>query len=451
MAEVTSKISVTKIGTSVRNKKSVYTATKVTKTQTQPITYQTEIIKYSDAKGSNPVVIGTRNPTTGKITFNDNASSQEKNYSTTLGKTSTNQMSSPEVQALATNASETAALNSAAGTSNQAQGSGASTQQQKGVVGGQGGNKSRYSSGANNNAGTSTASAASTGSGSQPLNTTKSGSRLDGFPKDLTFPLNMSSNRDTIKFNMMQYLPGKFEGQGRSQATGQRKIIGSVILPVPGGIQDNATTDWGSANANAVELGTAQLAFAGMQEGMKEMGEKGAKLINKVKEDPNVKKGLQAAILSSVSGIGKQALKRGEGMTLNPNMELLFNGPALRDFTFVFKMSPRSSREAEAVLKIIKFFKQGMSPIRTESGFFLKAPHTFELKYLHRNSEHKGLNKFKECALKTCTVQYTPDGNYNTYLDGMMTSYSMTLSFGELEPVYNDDYGAGDFDASIGY
>ena len=84
MAEVTSKISVTKIGTSVRNKKSVYTATKVTKTQTQPITYQTEIIKYSDAKGSNPVVIGTRNPTTGKITFNDNASSQEKNYSTTL-------------------------------------------------------------------------------------------------------------------------------------------------------------------------------------------------------------------------------------------------------------------------------------------------------------------------------------------------------------------------------
>ena len=447
MAEVTSKISVTKIGTSVRNKKSIYTATKVTKTQTQPITYQTEIIKYSDAKGSNPVVIGTRNPTTGKITFNDNASSQEKNYSTTLGKTSTNQMSSPEVQALATNASETAALNSAAGTSNQALGSGTSTQQQKGIVGGQGGNKSRYSSGANNNTGPS---AASTGSGSQPLNTTKSGSRLDGFPKDLTFPLNMSSNRDTIKFNMMQYLAGGFGGQGRSP-TGNRKIIGSVILPVPGGIQDNATTDWGSANANAVELKTASLAFAGMQEGMQAMGKEGAKIVNQIKEDPDVKKGLQAAILSSVSGIGKQALKRGEGMTLNPNMELLFNGPALRDFTFVFKMSPRSSREAEAVLKIIKFFKQGMSPIRTESGFFLKAPHTFELKYLHRNSEHKGLNKFKECALKTCTVQYTPDGNYNTYLDGMMTSYSMTLSFGELEPIYNDDYGAGDFDASIGY
>ena len=104
-------------------------------------------------------------------------------------------------------------------------------------------------------------------------------------------------------------------------------------------------------------------------------------------------------------------------------------------------------------VKIIKFFKQGMSPIRSKSNFFLKAPHTFNLKYIRGKSrgEQKFLNKFKECALTNATVQYTPDGNYNTFTDGVMASYSLQLTFNELTPIYNDDYKAGPFDASIGF
>ena len=51
------------------------------------------------------------------------------------------------------------------------------------------------------------------------------------------------------------------------------------------------------------------------------------------------------------------------------------------------------------------------------------------------------LNKFKECALKNMTVNYTPEGNYATFRDGKMISYQITMSFQELEPVFNDDYG----------
>ena len=42
------------------------------------------------------------------------------------------------------------------------------------------------------------------------------------------------------------------------------------------------------------------------------------------------------------------------------------------------------------------------------------------------------------CKFKS--VQFTPDGNYSTFPDGVMTSYQMTLSFRELSPVFNDDY-----------
>ena len=134
-------------------------------------------------------------------------------------------------------------------------------------------------------------------------------------------------------------------------------------------------------------------------------------------------------------------------------MELLFNGPQLRPFNFTFKLSPRSKKEAESVRSIIRFFKQGMSPIRTQSNLFLKAPHTFQIQYRHKNEEHKFINKIKECALLSFVVNYTPESNYATFTDGAMVSYEIQMQFTELEPIFNDDYTKidGNNDTYIGY
>ena len=37
-------------------------------------------------------------------------------------------------------------------------------------------------------------------------------------------------------------------------------------------------------------------------------------------------------------------------------------------------------------------------------------------------------------------VDYTPEGNYSTYKDGFMTSYMLSMSLKELEPVFSNDY-----------
>ena len=55
------------------------------------------------------------------------------------------------------------------------------------------------------------------------------------------------------------------------------------------------------------------------------------------------------------------------------------------------------------------------------------------------------LNRFKECALTNCSVNYTPDGSYMSYNDSnpdgrSMTAYELSLSFNELEPIFDDDY-----------
>ena len=38
-------------------------------------------------------------------------------------------------------------------------------------------------------------------------------------------------------------------------------------------------------------------------------------------------------------------------------------------------------------------------------------------------------------------VNYTPDGTYMTYNStGSLTSYDLQMSFGEIEPIYADEY-----------
>ena len=107
------------------------------------------------------------------------------------------------------------------------------------------------------------------------------------------------------------------------------------------------------------------------------------------------------------------------------------------------------------VIQIIRFFKQGMAPIRTKSRLFMKSPHTFRLSYRNsKGTQHKYLNKFKECALGSFGVNYAPNGNYSTYEDGVMTAYQMTMNYRELNPIYNDDYGdkpATTLPAEIGF
>ena len=115
-------------------------------------------------------------------------------------------------------------------------------------------------------------------------------------------------------------------------------------------------------------------------------------------------------------------------------------------------MTPRSKEEAKEVKKIIRFFKKNMTPIREESALFLMAPNVFSIEYIHKGSEHPGLNRIKSpCALQTCNVDYTAEGSYMTFPDGTMVSYVMSLSFKELEPVYADDYDKFAANHEIGF
>ena len=262
---------------------------------------------------------------------------------------------------------------------------------------------------------------------------------------------------------------------GLQRNSALKKYIGTVILPIPSGIQDNNAISWGDDTMNSMTAGIAAAAindiskplagqaataFAGLITALR-----GLKLpeqsINNVTamlgsgaspDNPMFKTSVISLLLKN-AGIElppETILARGAGIVPNSNMELLFQGPTLRQFGFSWRMSPRSELEAKNVKRIIRFFKQGSSPrkLNSQSGagansLFLGTPNVFKLSYKTGNEEISGLNKFKICALVNMSVVYAPDGQWAAYDKGQPVSLQMSLNFQEIEPVYESDYQEG--------
>jgi hypothetical protein len=270
------------------------------------------------------------------------------------------------------------------------------------------------------------------------------------------YPEGLGNNKqDFIEFMMVEYGGRKLGGFDIKSGLATRninleKILGRVLLPIQPTISDMNSVDWQSEGINPLQILGAQ-ASLNLQDGTftdvqidKLMG---------LTQDPNVKRAIQLYFAGKAAGIN--IFSRFGGAVVNPNMELLFNGPQLRPFNFSFRLSPRNEREANQVKGIIRFFKKGMAVRKTDQELFLKAPNVFKIVYRNGNNEnkpHTSINKIKFCALTQCSVDYTPDGSYSVFYDkeSTMTQYGLTLQFNELEPIFNEDYDEA-AKTSIGY
>ena len=252
---------------------------------------------------------------------------------------------------------------------------------------------------------------------------------------------------------------------------------GTVLLQIPSQVQDGNGVRYGDSEMNSIVgavLQGAQKApqalAKGVMQGNPIAGLKDSK--DALKEaytasglDINNTQALfNAKIATSIVGAFganvsvNQLLARQEGQIFNPNMELLFDGPTLRNFRFSFKMTPRSREEAEQCKLIIRTFKMNMAPKvtsgRGSQSLFLNTPNVFELRYKTGYRNHPFLHKFKQCFLTDISVNYTGEGVYATYENREPVSMIMDLTFKELEPIYDQDYfndRGRDLDSTVGF
>jgi hypothetical protein len=294
-----------------------------------------------------------------------------------------------------------------------------------------------------------------------------------GSYKDWYYPETIGkTNQDRVFIQMIKYVTPDINTSGsafvgalsnRESQFAKESILGSVTLPMTNNLTESSEVDWGSDRLSSIAAG---LMAGGIDVVKKAVGGDVLGAFNDVSGTAGAVLGNNGisgraqqylaakAAAGLISGIGFQInpesyLTRRTGTIPNPNLELLFNGPKLKAFGLVFKLTPRSEKEASQIRNIIKFFKKGMSPIRgnnQQNSFFLGTPNVFKVKFLpsQKSSELLSLPQFKTCALVTCGVNYTPDGLYAAYEDSKVTSQpisvTLQLGFSELTPVYNSDY-----------
>ena len=233
-----------------------------------------------------------------------------------------------------------------------------------------------------------------------------------------------------------------------------KERLGSVILPMPKVVDTNGC-EWGESKLNIFGLAAVS---AGEELGKigasKETQDEIAKIqqLTKDKKTSGLKDlaGVtgaaafsQGAALAGIDIDQNAFLARTGGRVLNPNAELLFTGPVLRDFNFDFLMIARSRAEGEEIRKIIRWFKLGMAP-RFNSSTFLTTPDVFQLEYKRGQGPQDQLdtvNRFSPggLALRTIGVDYAPSGYWSAYQDSQPVALKVTLNFAELRPIYQSD------------
>ncbi len=287
----------------------------------------------------------------------------------------------------------------------------------------------------------------------------------------LKYPQDHSSQEyDFIKIIPMEYVPAlttkkvgdafnTLRGTAPGDIMGFRNIneryrrinkVGStVFLPMVPDIQENNAVDWGSDTLSPIQAAAGQIAAGAIgaianASNMEQAGSAVAELTGNLTggaqqliNTPGVSNWIKTYFAGKA--VNANLLGRA-GIAINPNLEVLFNGPLLRTFTYNFRFTPRDKEEARIVRKIIKVFKKTMA-VKRRDKVFLGVPAVYKIQYIFNTGfrDHPFLNKIKPCALSNFNVSYAPDGSYMTYEDGSMTSYNVQMKFDELEPVYNDD------------
>ncbi len=422
MASAYSDVATVVTGTSVRNRKTSFYRTQVTTLANGGLkreTYRSDAQGNNDVKISETIVSGSPPTKTTTVTTNASASERRELQSTNspLNNSINQQTKQATDKALESNIDPVTpeVIDKASG------GSG------------------------------NTATQPSTGD-SQTTTTTTQGNNTRNF-RDMQYPETIADGQDVIQFTALSYAVKEISGfsfSGRPRVTsggGGSRSKGTVTLPIQSGIKDQNSAGWGEDTMNPLEAMMAKSALDLVKRGKTDQIGEVAKQIQK--DTAAFQDGIGAAVVSSAVGV-KNILARTEGKVVNPNLELLFQKPTLRPFSFQFRMSARGADEAEEIIRIIRFFKQNMAPQKgggsggESANLFLQAPNTFQVHYLYRgpggSGEHNFIGRMKECAMTAFDVDYTPDGNYSTYENGVMTSYTISMTMKELEPVFYEDY-----------
>lgn len=128
-----------------------------------------------------------------------------------------------------------------------------------------------------------------------------------------------------------------------------------------------------------------------------------------------------------------------------PNTRAIFRSVNLREFTFIFKLQPRSLEESTAITNIIKFFRTELYPETIKEGatgipVAYRFPNKFDIGITYGEGEGgKTLaTKIKKCYLRNFSSNYNPN-SMSMIKGGEFSETDISMTFIEETTLEKDD------------
>lgn len=223
---------------------------------------------------------------------------------------------------------------------------------------------------------------------------------------------------------------------GGKMARQTKRLKTAIALHVPNQLNVRYGMNWNEeemgllmAGANITEAAQKAFSEKGGSAGAAAAGAAGSALANAALQAPGVGNFASAA----------------SGLAANPKKEQVFKGVDFRTFQMDYQFFPRDSEEAGNILNIIKEFKVHMHPEFKDTASFLYIyPSEFDIYYYYFNQENKALHRHTSCVLTELSVNYTPNGSFQTFgagsnsPGGMPTQINLQMTFKELAILTKD-------------
>jgi len=133
-------------------------------------------------------------------------------------------------------------------------------------------------------------------------------------------------------------------------------------------------------------------------------------------------------------------LLQGQGLAINPQVQMVYKGLPLRSFQLSFTFTPKSQQEAKTIDEIVYTFKKWAAPSLTNGAaassqsMYLIPPALFQVQFKIKGAENFYLPKYADCVLENIDVNYAPNG-FAAHTDGAPVQTTLNLQFKELEIV----------------
>tara|TARA_B100001996_G_scaffold2635_1_gene2286 strand:- start:751 stop:1341 length:591 start_codon:yes stop_codon:yes gene_type:complete len=194
-------------------------------------------------------------------------------------------------------------------------------------------------------------------------------------------------------------------------------------------------------------------------------------------------KALQTAfntsVLNSIPGVGgnidfNDVSGSTRGIVINPNAELLYDSPEMREIGMIFKMVAQNEEESQTIHRICNAFRRYSMPRwgtddpdearkmmegvnkaqvqdKNDRRFdvggednWIQVPDLCKFTFMSGSNPHPYLIQFKPCAISGVEVNYTPDGTYNTYRGtSAPVAVELRLNFMETKLIFSEEVELG--------